>query len=471
MFTVTGELGLRDAPREDPVLAVLQMAHDPASFRRRRVIVVRNLELTKAFTKGDTGKTHVSIDDIEHNPQWLELRGKLDWSKEKGFTAVETAARELLGRVHAFRQTGELLRVLPVSDDPEVAWVPIERAHDAFPDQRFGPLVAEQRALVDAFSRRDAAAFQAAQGALTARLHGYEFRVHPPDVYLDVERVYNRIRPFRSAALLCFLAASLFLIHRSAAPKPGVWWGAMGVLTLGVALHVAGCIIRTVVTGYAPVGSLYETIIWIGGVAALFALVFEATSRASAFGLAGALLGGVVLILADRLPLMTDATSRYVDPAMNPLVPVLRSYWLNIHVTCMLTSYAALGLACVLGLDHFVTWLRAGDDPAAKERLERLAGYNDRAIQVGFSLLTIGVLLGAVWANQSWGRYWGWDPKETWAFITWCVYAAYLHVRFMGWVKGPWIGVWNVAGFAAVIFTYIGVSFLLPGLHSYLEPS
>lgn len=476
LYSVTGEYAPRDAKGEDPLFTLLQMALEPEAFRERRLIVVRNLDLTEAFTGERVAKTHISVKDFEENPRWKTFQQeKVDWSKEKGFTPTEIAVRELFGRIHAFKKTPELLRLLPVSDEPEKAWVPIADAHRSFPDGRFTPLQEEAGALATAFRSRDVAGFEAAEGKLVERLRGYDFRVYPPDSVLSLELLYNRIRPFRTAYLLCFLSASLFLINRLKVQKTWLWGAAMAVLVLACGLHVGGVLARTYITQFAPVGSLYETAVWIGGIAIVFAVVFEALMRAGSVGTAGALLGGVTLVLADRLPLMSDAFARHIDPAMNPLAPVLRSYWLNIHVTCMLTSYGALGLACALGLDYLFVWLTSprGDaaPPEVTAKLERLEHFNYRVIQVGFLLLTAGVLLGAVWANQSWGRYWGWDPKETWAFITWLIYAAYLHFRFMGWVKGPTSTIWNLVGFAAVMFTYLGVSFLLPGLHSYLEPS
>jgi cytochrome c-type biogenesis protein CcsB len=486
VYAVAGEYALRDAPGEDPLFTVLQMALEPAKFRERRVIVVRNLDLTEAFTGQRVAKTHVSVKDFEENARWKDLHTAHDWTKERGLTPTELALRELFGRVHAFKRTGELLRLLPVSDEPEKAWVPIGDAHLSFPDGRFTPLQLEAGELEKAFRARDAAAFTSAEQKVVERLRGYDFRVYPPDSVLSLELLYNRVRPFRTAYLLSFLAVALFVLNRTvpALRRPAVWKAALGVLALAAAVHAGGVLARTFVTQYAPVGNLYETAIWIGGVAVLLAVVFEAVMKGGSAGVAGGLLGGITLVLADRLPLLSEAAARHVDPAMNPLVPVLRSYWLNIHVTCMLTSYGALGLACFLGLDYMIVYLRAksatppADPEAAKkqaseleERLANLEQFNYRVIQVGFALLTIGVLLGAVWANQSWGRYWGWDPKETWAFITWLIYAAYLHFRYMGWVKGLWSTAWNLAGFAAVMFTYLGVSFLLPGLHSYLQPS
>ncbi len=374
---VTGEYEPRDAKGEDPVYTVLQMAFEPEAFRERRLIVVRNLDLTEAFTGERVAKTHISIKDFEENPRWKEFQQtKLDWRKEKGFTPTEIAARELFGRVHSFKKTPELLRLLPVSDEPEKAWVPIADAHVTFPDGRFTPLQEEAGAMAAAFKARDVAAFEAAEVKIAERLRGYDFRVYPPDSVLSLELLYNRVRPFRTAYLLCFLAAAVFLVNRLKVQKTWLWGAGLGVLGLAAVTQVGGVLTRTYITQFAPVGSLYETAVWIGGIAIILSVVFEAIMRAGAVGTAGALLGGVTLVLADRLPLMSDSFARHIDPAMNPLAPVLRSYWLNIHVTFMLTSYGALGLACALGLDYLFVWLTSprGDaaPPEVKAKLERL---------------------------------------------------------------------------------------------------
>src|SRR5690606_31000491 len=135
------------------------------------------------------------------------------------------------------------------------------------------------------------------------RLRGYDFRVYPPDSVLSLELLYNRVRPFRTAYALCFLAAAVFLVNRVKVQKTWLWGVGMGVLGLAAAANVGGIIARTYITQFAPVGSLYETVVWIGAIAVVFAVVFEGIMRAGAVGISGALLGGITLVLADRLPL------------------------------------------------------------------------------------------------------------------------------------------------------------------------
>ena len=174
-------------------------------------------------------------------------------------------------------------------------------------------------------------------------------------------------------------------------------------------------------------------------------------------------LGAVVAILACLL--LAYASFGGVDSSIKPLMPALKSNWLLIHVVTAFLGYAAFALAFGTAILYLVQdrWPRAALPSQAQ--LDRLL-Y--RATMLGFLLLTLGILTGAVWAESAWGRYWSWDPKETWSLITWLVYATLLHARLVkGW-QGRRIAWLAVLGFAAVLFTYFGVSFLLPGLHSYL---
>jgi cytochrome c-type biogenesis protein CcsB len=154
-----------------------------------------------------------------------------------------------------------------------------------------------------------------------------------------------------------------------------------------------------------------------------------------------------------------------VDSSIKPLMPALKSNWLLIHVLTCFFGYAAFALAFGAGILYL--WQRR-TKPAAGSSLPLMDSLIYQATVIGFIFLTLGILTGAVWAETAWGRYWSWDPKETWSLITWLIYATLLHARLVkGW-QGPRIAWLAVFGFMAVLFTYLGVSFLLPGLHSYL---
>jgi ABC-type transport system involved in cytochrome c biogenesis permease subunit len=169
------------------------------------------------------------------------------------------------------------------------------------------------------------------------------------------------------------------------------------------------------------------------------------------------LIGFLTLAFAENLP---------IDSAINPLLPVLaHTSWLSIHVMTIMLSYSALALTMALG--HVALFLQLFR-PGRTEQLQLLSKLLYKTLQVGLLFLAAGIICGAVWANESWGRYWGWDPKETWSLITFFVYLAIVHAHFAGWLHDFGLAASAILGFLSVIMTYYGVNFVLSaGLHSY----
>jgi cytochrome c-type biogenesis protein CcsB len=160
----------------------------------------------------------------------------------------------------------------------------------------------------------------------------------------------------------------------------------------------------------------------------------------------------------------------WLNPEITNLVPVLKSYWLAIHVAVITASYGFLGVSAIIGLLNLL--LASLVKPGSRERVQRnirhMTWINEAAMTLGLYLLTIGTFLGAIWANESWGRYWGWDPKETWSLVTILVYAFIVHMRMMPGYRGWFaLNLASVAGFFSVLMTYLGVNYYLSGLHSY----
>lgn len=206
----------------------------------------------------------------------------------------------------------------------------------------------------------------------------------------------------------------------------------------------------------APLSNFYESLVFFAWAVPFIALV---TFRRYLQGY----LGTVVAILACII--LAYASLGGVDSRIKPLMPALKSNWLLIHVVTCFLGYAAftMGFGTALLYLKQARWPTSSLPPVTT--LDRLI-YQTTI--VGFLFLTLGILTGAVWAESAWGRYWSWDPKETWSLITWFIYATLLHARLVkGW-QGRRIAWLAVVGFAAVLFTYFGVSFLLTGLHSYL---
>jgi cytochrome c-type biogenesis protein CcsB len=212
--------------------------------------------------------------------------------------------------------------------------------------------------------------------------------------------------------------------------------------------------------GHAPLSNIYESLTFFALTIGVIYLVVERRYRNRAIG-----------VFALPLAFFALAYASFgTNDRIQPLIPALKSNWLIAHVISCFIGYAAFGVAFCVSIMYLFKADRSRD--AGNGILSRMPDgaildeLTHQLIMFGFLFLTVGIVTGAVWANSAWGRYWGWDPKETWSFITWLIYAALLHFRMMrGW-RGKRIAVLSIVGFAAVLFTYFGVN-LLPGLHSY----
>jgi cytochrome c-type biogenesis protein CcsB len=175
------------------------------------------------------------------------------------------------------------------------------------------------------------------------------------------------------------------------------------------------------------------------------------------------ILSGIMLFIAHL---------SFLNPEITPLVPVLKSYWLTIHVSMEAGSYGFLMLGGIIGLLNLILFAVISFNPKQADvfnhQINQLTLLSERTITGGLIMLSIGTYLGGVWANESWGRYWGWDAKETWALISIMVYALILHMRFIPFLRGNYaFNVASIFGFATIIMTYFGVNYYLSGLHSY----
>ncbi|MCG3176643.1 MAG: Cytochrome c biogenesis protein CcsA [Candidatus Omnitrophica bacterium] len=271
----------------------------------------------------------------------------------------------------------------------------------------------------------------------------------------DLEALYHRLEPFHGSWVAYLVAFAAFSILP---PLRAVRWVGAAVLVAAFVLHTAGLVLRVLILSRPPVSNMYESIVFMNWVLMLSALIYALVRRQTAMLSVGALMSALVMIYGDLLPM---------DRSLDVLVPVLRSnYWLTIHVMTIVSSYGVYGLAMGLGHRHLILE-RLGRMNDARSR-ETSAASIFRTIQVGTLLLGIGTVLGGVWANESWGRFWGWDPKETWALITFLGYLVIIHLKTFRHMGPRALAVSSILGFLLVLMTWYGVNFVLGrGLHSY----
>jgi len=271
--------------------------------------------------------------------------------------------------------------------------------------------------------------------------------------------VFERLFPFYLSLGLIMI---ILLIIKVISNNPGGYslikvlrW----ILLAGFILHTSGIALRWYIAGHAPLSNGYESMIFISWITLLAGFIF---SRKSDFALSStAVLSGLTLLVAHM---------SFMDPEITNLVPVLKSYWLTLHVSVVTGSYGFLGLGALLGLLSMV--LLAMANGKNRERIsgtiDELTVINYKTLTLGLYFLTIGTFLGAVWANESWGRYWGWDPKETWSLITIVVYTLVTHSRMIPGMKDIYtFNLLSLFAFSSVLMTYFGVNYYLSGLHSY----
>jgi cytochrome c-type biogenesis protein CcsB len=244
-----------------------------------------------------------------------------------------------------------------------------------------------------------------------------------------------------------------------------VTWGIGFALMLGATVALVFALAnRAYLGGRMPVSNMYESITFAMGAFALVSVVYEAIHRRAWVGIGASFAGWVLMTMANSMSLQ----ARKIDP----LVAVLNSVWLNFHVTSLLISYSCFLLAFVTGILFLIKDM-TGNRPGVLPRAETFEFLTYRCVQIGWPLLTLGIFLGGVWANTAWGSFWSWDPKETWALITWLTYTIYLHLRInLGWNGRKSIYA-SMIGFGMVLLTYFGVSYLpglAGGMHSYAEP-
>ncbi|UMY65160.1 MULTISPECIES: cytochrome c biogenesis protein CcsA [unclassified Flavobacterium] len=289
--------------------------------------------------------------------------------------------------------------------------------------------------------------------------------VRPADAKIDAEILYNKYDVFRNLFWLYMTVGSIMLILVIVNILATSKWLARVAnilhITIGVlfALHTAGLVFRWYVSGHAPWSDAYESMIYVAWATMFFTLAFDRKSKLTVAS--GTFVASMILMIAHW---------NWLDPNIANLQPVLNSYWLMIHVAVIVASYGPFTLGMILGIVTMILMILVNDRNKEKMELHirEITYINEMALTIGLVMLTIGNFLGGQWANESWGRYWGWDPKETWALISIMVYAFIIHARLVPGLRGRWTFAFlSILGYYSIMMTYFGVNFYLTGLHSY----
>jgi len=363
--------------------------------------------------------------------------------------------------------SGNLLKVIPVENDVNNTWI---ARHNHNNDSH------ENHVATNFFNAYQTALQKGVQtnnyadaNNLLNELKAYQIKngssVLPSATRINAEIFLNDFNVFnRLAAFYFFLGLAFLIFLFTSVFKPNmklkkIYKILFVFVLIGFTLHTVGLGLRWYISGRAPWSNGYESMIYIAWTTTLAGIIF---TRKSFGGLAATMVLASTILLVSMLS--------FLDPEITPLVPVLKSYWLTIHVSLEAGSYGFLMLGAIIGLMNLILMIFTNN--SNKDRVKRIitemSYISELTIFGGLVMVSVGTYLGGVWANESWGRYWGWDAKETWALVTILVYAFILHMRIIPKLTGLFLyNVSTIFGLAIVIMTYYGVNYYLSGLHSY----
>lgn len=366
---------------------------------------------------------------------------------------------------------GSFFRFFPLPNDANNTWFSSSQANVGFvgDDSLFvySILPIYYHSLQQGINDGD---FEVAENTLQA-IKKYQAKfgaeVLPSELKLKTEVFYNQSKIFSRLSYVYALTGVLMLMLLIMQVLKERKWRAILVkicfvlITVGFVVHTLGLASRWFVSGHAPWSNAYESMIYIAWATVLAGYLFSKKSKMSMA--ATAVLSALLLMVASL---------NWLDPEITNLVPVLDSYWLMIHVAIITASYGFLALGALLGFLNLVLMILQNKSNQKRifSSLKELTYINEMSLTTGLFMLSVGTFLGGIWANESWGRYWGWDPKETWAFASMLVYIFVLHMRFIPKLKSMFaFNLASLIAYASIIMTYFGVNFYLSGLHSYAK--
>ena len=354
---------------------------------------------------------------------------------------------------------GNAFLIVPAPKSETDPWVLPPEYSRYYSDEQFAPIQIQLQTVASSYTNGDSFNFSRASNQLRDSLRNLSPRIYPQDRQLRLEYFYNHFDGFYRAIWFYGLAFLVLLVAHLRRTGAVLRSAGVAIAILGLAFHATGIVLRCLIAGRPPVTNMYESIIWVSFAVSFFGMIFFARYRTPVYLLAALPVTLIALLLVHQMPIAMPSS-------IDPLVPVLRdNFWLTIHVLTITLSYAAFALA--MGFGHILLF-RYARDPEGARADAPMHFWLYRVLQLGVLLLAAGTILGGVWANYSWGRFWGWDPKETWALIALLCYIVTLHGRLAGWWTQFGLVVASVVCFLAVLMAWYGVNFVLgKGLHSY----
>ena len=366
--------------------------------------------------------------------------------------------------------SGRILKIFPIPNDPNNKWVSSLELNEAGlkgMDSTYTKSVLPlyYGSLNNASQSNDYSNADDLVESLNGFQKKFGSKVRPSEDKITAEILYNKYDLLQKLPYAYLIAAILMLlftiiqIFKESKTITRLVNSMHVLIAFLFLLHTVTLIARWYISGHAPWSNAYEAIVYVAWATMFFGLAFDIKSKLT--------VASAAFVTAM---ILSAAYMNWIDPEIANLQPVLNSYWLMIHVAVIVASYGPFALGMILGFVALLLIFFTNEKNKKKMDLniQEITYINELALTVGLIMLTIGNFLGGQWANESWGRYWGWDPKETWALISIMVYAFVIHARFVPALRGKWIfNLMSMFAFVSILFTYYGVNFHLVGLHSY----
>ena len=454
--TLKGDKG--DKKEASDVVFTWMMA--PDMWMEQKIIQVRHNGLREALNLKKQEGIYHSLSELLGNSNLALLVQDARAKKQRGvkmnpYDQAVLTLESQISRMHAIMQ-GHGLPISPISKN----WSPVSQLKgdelEAFREiqKSFAPYISSKTE-----GKEDSTELDKKVGDFVQLLKSKYGDNYAPFKTLSQERLYQKLEPFMWAWIF-YLLAAMFLVAHIVSQRKVYSHLSSGLMFVAIGLHMFGFALRVLITGRAPVTSMYETVAWVPFISLISSIVVSRVYSIPFVRVVGLLISVFCLLLSSLAPLV-------LDPTLQPLQPVLRdNFWLVTHVLMIVSSYGAFMLAFFLG--DLVLFYYLKSEEKYKKEIKQGVQAIYRSIQIGVVLLAGGTILGGVWADYSWGRFWGWDPKETWAFIALMGYLVILHGRLAGWFRGLGMAVGAVLAFSLVIMAWYGVNFVLgAGLHTY----
>ena len=420
-----------------PIDLLLSWMNDPTYWREYNLILINNHDFKKMFDL-EIQKKYFSVKELVSHAKlasFFEDVHKKRENKQK-MNPLEEEGENILNRVFLFQE---------ICDGTVISLVPENQN-----------ILSSFSSLLVAHATDDVKSFEGEALNLKQEIG----KMDPSDSALRMTREvhYNHLHPFQKAWILYLLTFFVLLFSLVLKESRLTYWGGIILCLSAFLIHTYGFILRCMISGRPPVTNMYESIIWVAWGSIFFGFILEFVYRKKIILLSATAFSTIAMILADQLPAILDA-------GIHPLVPVLRdNFWLTVHVLTITLSYAAFAVSFVVGNITLGFYIFSKNSLQIQEQTK----FVYKAVQIGVLLLAAGTILGGIWADYSWGRFWGWDPKEVWALIALLFYLATLHGRFAGWLKNFGFTVAATLSFLGVLMAWYGVNFVLGvGLHSY----